>query len=69
MKKTAAIYLFIVLNGTWALVAYILHEVGVRLAVIATLVAIGIALGNLTVYAGVKLAGRSLRRKQSLISN
>jgi len=62
VKKTAAIYLFLVLNGTWALMTYLLHMVRVRPAVIAAVVVIGVPLGNLAIYAGVKLAEKLLRK-------
>jgi hypothetical protein len=62
VKKAAITFLFIVLNGTWAMAAYLLHITGVRAAVIATVVAIGVLLGNLAVYAGLKLAERLLRK-------
>jgi hypothetical protein len=62
VKKAAAIYLFLVLNGTWALMTYSLHIARVRLAVIATVVAIGVPLGNLALYAGLKLAEKLLRK-------
>jgi uncharacterized membrane protein YfcA len=61
MKK-ATTFLFVVLNGTWALMAYMLHVSGVRPPVIATVVAIGILLGNLAVYAGLWLAKKLLRK-------
>jgi hypothetical protein len=60
--KKAATFLFLVLNGTWVLAAYLLHITGVRPAVIVTVVAIGVLLGNLAVYAGLKLAERLLRK-------
>ncbi len=62
MRKTAS-FLFVVLNGTWALMAYMLHVVGVRPAVIATVAAIGLLLGNLALYSGVHLAKKLLRKK------
>jgi hypothetical protein len=58
----ATTFLFVVLNGTWALMAYMLHVRGVRTAVIATVVAIGVPLGNLALYAGVRLAKKLLRK-------
>jgi hypothetical protein len=62
VKKAAITFLFIVLNGTWVMAAYLLHVTGVRAAVIATVVAFGILLGNLAMYGGVKLAERLLRK-------
>ena len=61
MKK-ATIFLFVLLNGTWALMAYLLHRNGVHPALIAAVVAIGLLLGNLALYAGVKLAEKLLRK-------
>ena len=58
----ATTFLFVVLNGTWALMAYMLHLGGVRPAVIAAVVAIGVPLGNLALYAGVRLAKKLLRK-------
>jgi uncharacterized membrane protein YfcA len=60
--KKATTFLFVVLNGTWALAAYLLHRSGVHPAVIATVVAIGLLLGNLAGYAGLRLAQKLLRR-------
>lgn len=62
MKKVAITFLFLVLNGTWVLAAYLLYVIGVRPAVIATVVAIGVLLANLAVYAGLALAERLLRK-------
>ena len=62
MKKATITFLFIVLNCTWAMAAYLLHITGVRTAVIATVVAIGVLLGNLSGYAGLKLAERLIRK-------
>jgi hypothetical protein len=61
MKK-ATTFLFVVLNGTWALTAYMLHVGGIRPTVIATVVAIGVPLGNLALYGGVRLAKKLLRK-------
>ena len=65
MRKTAS-FLFVVLNGTWALMTYMLHVVGVRPAVIATVAAIGLLLGNLALYSGVHLPKELLGQKDSL---
>ena len=62
MKNAALTILFIVLNGSWVMVAYLLHVTGVRASVIAITVAIGVLLGNLAVYAGLSLAERLLRK-------
>jgi uncharacterized membrane protein YfcA len=61
MKK-AAIFLYVIVNGTWALIAYLLHKVGVPLRAIAFVLGIGVILGNLAAYAGVKLAAKILGR-------
>jgi membrane protein DedA with SNARE-associated domain len=42
--------------------AYLLHISGVNPAVIATVVAIGLLLGNLAGYAGLRLAKKLLRK-------
>jgi hypothetical protein len=62
VKKAAITFVFLVLNGTWVLAAYLLHIAGVRPAVIVTVVAIGVLLGNLAAYTGLKLAERLLRK-------
>ena len=62
MKKTA-IFLYAILNGTWAFIAYLLHKVGVPLRVIAFVLSFGVVCGNLAAYAGVKLAAKVLRRQ------
>jgi membrane protein DedA with SNARE-associated domain len=61
MKK-ATTFLFVVLNGTWALMAYMLHRGGVHPMLIVTVVAIGVLLGNLAAYAGLRLAKKLLRK-------
>jgi hypothetical protein len=48
--------------------AYALHVTGVRAAVMATVVAIGVLLGNLAMYAGIELAER-LPRENGQSSN
>jgi hypothetical protein len=58
----AAIFFYVSVNGTWALIAYLLHKVGVPLRAIAFVLAIGVILGNLAAYAGVKLAAKVLGR-------
>jgi uncharacterized membrane protein YfcA len=62
MEKIATIFLFLVVNGTWALMAYLLHSSGLSTRPIAIVLAIGVLLGNLAVYAGITLAAR-MRRK------
>jgi hypothetical protein len=62
MRKANIIFLFVVLNGTWALMAYMLHVGRVRPAVIATVVAIGVLIGNLAGYAGLRLAKKLIRK-------
>ncbi len=61
MKK-AAIFFYLIVNGTWALIAYLLHRVGVPLRAISFVLAIGVILGNLAAYAGVKVAAKVLGR-------
>jgi hypothetical protein len=63
VKKAAITFLFLVLNGTWALMTYLLHIARVRPAVIATMVAIGVLLGNLALYAGLKQRSFSPKAK------
>jgi hypothetical protein len=64
MKKVA-IFFCVIVNGTWALIAYLLHKVGVPPRTIVLVLGIGIVLGNLSVYAGVKLAAKVLGRRPS----
>jgi uncharacterized membrane protein YfcA len=61
MKK-ATTFLFVVLNGTWALMAYMLYRNGARPTLIVTVVAIGVLLGNVALYAGAWLAKKLLRK-------
>jgi membrane protein DedA with SNARE-associated domain len=61
MKK-ATTFLFVVPNGTWALMACMLYISGVRPTLVVTVVAIGVLLGNLALYAGVWLAKKLLRK-------
>jgi len=65
MKKatTFLFVLFVILNGTWALMAYLLHIKGIPPALIATVEAIGVLLGNLAAYAGLRLAEKLLRKR------
>jgi hypothetical protein len=62
--KKAAIFFYIIVNGTWALIAYLLHRVGVPFRVSAFILGIGIILGNLAAYAGVRLAAKVLKKPQ-----
>ena len=61
MKKPA-IFFYVIVNGTWALIAYLLVKVGVPLRAIAFVVGLGVILGNLVTYAGVKFATKILAR-------
>jgi uncharacterized membrane protein YfcA len=61
MKK-ATTFLFVVLNGTWALMAYMFYRSGIRPTLIVTVLAIGVLLGNVAVYAGVWLAKKLLQK-------
>jgi hypothetical protein len=61
-EKAVAIYLFLVLNGTWVFITYLLHTLGVRPVAIAFVVAIGAPLGNLALYAGLKLGEKLIRK-------
>jgi small basic protein len=61
--KKVTTFLFVVLNGTWALMAYLLHKKGVHSALIATVVAIGVLFGNLAVYASLRLAEKLLSKR------
>jgi len=60
--KNAATFVFLAVNGTWVFAAYLLHKVGLPLGLIATVVVLGALFGNLAVYAGVRLAGWTLRK-------
>jgi hypothetical protein len=62
LAKKAATLFYVIVNGTWALIAYLLHTVGVPLRAIAFIFGIGVILGNLAAYAGVKLAAKVLGR-------
>ena len=68
MKK-AAIFMFLVVNGAWALAAYLLHATGVRFGVIAVVLTVGVLLGNLAIYAGVTLAAKMYRKSGAANSN
>jgi hypothetical protein len=57
--KKAAIFFYVILNGTWALIAYLLHGVGLPFRLIAFVLGIGILLGNLAAYTGIRLAAKS----------
>ena len=61
MKK-AAIFFYVIVNCTWALIAYLLHQVGVPLRAIAFVLGLGVVLGNLATYTGVKLVAKVLAR-------
>jgi len=60
--KNASVFLFLVVNGTWVFIAYLLHRVGLPLGLIVTVVAFGVLLGNLATYAGIRLAARMFRK-------
>jgi hypothetical protein len=62
LVKKVATFLFLVVNGAWALMAYLLHAARVRPGVIAMVLTVGVLLGNLATYAGVMLAGKMLRK-------
>ena len=63
--KSAAVSLFLVVNGTWVFAAYLLRRVGLPLGLIATVVVLGAAFGNLAIYAGIRLAAWMLRKRGS----
>jgi hypothetical protein len=58
--KRAAIFIFAAVNGTWALAAYLAHKVGVPPRAIVFLLGVGVVLGNLATYAGIKLGATAL---------
>ena len=60
--KKAAIFFYVIVNGTWVLIVYLLHKVGVPLRAIAFVFGVGVIFGNLAAYAGVKLAAKVLGR-------
>ena len=62
MKKTA-IFLYAILNGTWVVIAYLLHKVGTLLRAIVIVFGIGVVFGNLAAYTGLRLAAKILRRQ------
>ncbi len=59
--KGAAIFVFLCVNGTWALIAFLLYENHVPPKAMAIVLGVGILLGNLAAYAGVLLARKILR--------
>jgi len=60
--KKAAIFFYVIVNGTWALIAYLLYRVGVPFPTIGLVPVIGVVLGNLAAYSGVKIATKVVRR-------
>jgi membrane protein DedA with SNARE-associated domain len=62
--KAAIIFFFLVLNGTWILIALLLHVNRVDLPVSVGVVVFGAALGNLVLYFGVRLGLRLARKMQ-----
>jgi xanthosine utilization system XapX-like protein len=66
--KAYKIFLFLVLNGTWVGIAYLLHISGLSPKVIAIVVAVGVVLGNLAAYTGIKIAEKLVHKKR-VISN
>jgi hypothetical protein len=62
VKRANIIFLFLVLNGTWALMAYLLYLKGIPHTVIAAVVAIGVLIGNVAGYVGLRLAKNLLRK-------
>lgn len=62
MRKSAFIFPFLLVNGVWLLFAYLLHVMNMRPGAIAVVLAVGVLLGNLATYAGVKLAGKLLHK-------
>jgi len=52
------IFFLFVVNGTWAFAAYLLHMTRVTPKVIVIVVMIGALLGNLVVYASLRLAAK-----------
>jgi hypothetical protein len=63
VKKANITFLFLMLNGTWALMAYLLYLKGIPHTVIATAVAIGVLIGNVSGYIGLRLAQKLLRKR------
>ena len=61
--RKAAIFFYLIVNGFWALAAYVFHKVGVPLRAILFAVCIGVILGNLSAYAGVRFAAKVLSRR------
>lgn len=61
--KKGAIF-FVILNGTWALIAYLLYRVGVPFRAIAFALCIGVILGNVAVITGIRLAAKILGRSR-----
>ena len=62
-KKVVGILLFLI-NATWAFMAYLSYRAGVPPRVIAIVVAIGVVIGNVAAYAGIRIAVRLLRESE-----
>jgi membrane protein DedA with SNARE-associated domain len=63
MKKATTVFIFGLVNATWLFMANILYATGLRpLWLAVSVIVIGAALGNLTVYAGFKIFGKLLRK-------
>ena len=61
--KNVTVLLFLGVNGTWIFFAYLLYKIGLRPGLIAGVVVLGAVLGNVSTYAGVRLAAKILRRR------
>jgi hypothetical protein len=65
--KTAAMFLFLLVNATWVFFAYQPHVIGVIPRLIAIVVAVGALLGNVAIYGSLRLARKLL--SETKISN
>ena len=59
------IFFLFTVNGTWVFMAYLLHRTGVPPKAIAIVVAIGVLLGNVVIYASFRLAATLLNKRRS----
>jgi hypothetical protein len=65
VKKAVVVYLFLVLNGTWVFITYLLYMFRVPPVAIVFALGIGVPLGNLALYAGVKIGEKLIRKSRT----
>jgi hypothetical protein len=67
LNGTAAFF-YLIINGTWAFIAYLLHQNGLSTKIVVVVTATGVVMGNLAAYVGMRAARRMLndsRRNRS----